>query len=348
MTGRARIKEIAALANVGTATVDRVLHGRSHVAHATKQKVLKAQSAIESGAWTVRGPRPWRLEVILPEMAGLSTEYLARCFEEFGERGNAVVECGFSKKLEPKALARKLRSCGSGKWDAVAFQALEDPRVREAVSYLKEREVPCLSLLSSLPNSDVVGFVGSDARSAGRTAGLLMGLSCAHSGTIAIVSGGQLYRSHENREMGFRSYIREHAKHLTVLDTLIGQDDSDQNYEQVATLIRECSDLIGIYNVGGGNEGLIQALQEADLANEVCIIAHNLTPRTREHLSEGILNFVLHQDMRILAERSMNAIIAYITKQKHEPSLVPVEIVTRENVGFRETAISHLFDPPKS
>lgn len=335
MTGRARIKEIAALANVGTATVDRVLHGRSHVAHATKQKVLQAQSAIESGAWTVRGPRPWRLKVILPEMAGLSTEYLARCFEEFGARGNAVVECGFSKKLEPKALARKLRSCGSGKWDAVAFQALEDPRVREAVSYLKEREVPCLSLLSPLPNSDVVGFAGSDARSAGRTAGLLMGSSCSHGGTLAIISGGQLYRSHESREMGFRSHIREHAKHLTVLDTLIGQDDSDQNYQNVTALIRGCPDLVGIYNVGGGNEGIVQALQEADLANEVCVIAHNLTPRTRKHLSEGTVNFILHQDMRLLAERSMNAIIGSLAKEHHEPSLIPIEIVTRENLEWR-------------
>ncbi|MDB2548904.1 LacI family DNA-binding transcriptional regulator, partial [Paracoccaceae bacterium] len=49
MTGRARIKEIASLANVGSATVDRVIHGRSHVSDATRQKVLQAKSAIESG-----------------------------------------------------------------------------------------------------------------------------------------------------------------------------------------------------------------------------------------------------------------------------------------------------------
>lgn len=163
-----------------------------------------------------------------------------------------------------------------------------------------------------------------------------MGLSCAHGGTIAIVSGGQLYRSHENREIGFRSYIREHAKHLTVLDTLIGQDDSDQNYQQVATLTRECPHLVGIYNVGGGNEGIMQALREADLVNEVCVIAHNLAPRTRKHLGEGTLDFVLHQDMRMLAERSVNTIIAYLAEEHHEPSLIPIDIVARENREWRD------------
>lgn len=34
--------------------------------------------------------------------------------------------------------------------------------------------------------------------------------------------------------------------------TLIGQDDSDQHYQNVTALIRGCPDLVGIYNVGGG------------------------------------------------------------------------------------------------
>ena len=51
--------------------------------------------------------------------------------------------------------------------------------------------------------------------------------------------------------------------------------------------------------------------------------------------SEGTLNFVLHQDMRLLAERSINSIIAFLAKEKHEPSLIPIEIVTRENLEWR-------------
>ena len=103
MTGRARIKEIASLANVGSATVDRVIHGRSHVSDATRQKVLQAKSAIESGAWTVRSPRPWHLKVILPEMAGLSTEYLAQRVWSSGE-------CHCRMRIFAKAGACRLSS----------------------------------------------------------------------------------------------------------------------------------------------------------------------------------------------------------------------------------------------
>ena len=337
MTGRARIKEIASLANVGSATVDRVIHGRSHVSDATRQKVLQAKSAIESGAWTVRSPRPWHLKVILPEMAGLSTEYLAQCFNEFGALGNAIVECAFSPKLEPAALARKLRNCGSGKWDVVIFQALEDPRVRDAVSYLNNRGVPCLSLLSPLPNAPVIGFVGSDGRAAGRTAGLLMGLACPHGGEVVVISGGQLYRSHENREMGFRSYLRSHAKHLKILETVLGYDTAEQNHENLSRIIRDTPGLVGLYNVGGGNEGIVRALCEANLTSEICVIAHNLTPRTRSHLGEGIFQFILHQDMRLMAERAIHVCLNYLINRQSDNIHVPVEIITRENLEPRDS-----------
>jgi len=43
---RATVAQIAKLAGVGVATVDRVLHNRSHVGSATRQRVLQAKEAI--------------------------------------------------------------------------------------------------------------------------------------------------------------------------------------------------------------------------------------------------------------------------------------------------------------
>ena len=73
ITQRATVAQIAKLAGVGTATVDRVLHGRAHVGVATRQRVLQAKEAIEAGATPAERLRPWRLKVFLPEDAGLRT-----------------------------------------------------------------------------------------------------------------------------------------------------------------------------------------------------------------------------------------------------------------------------------
>ncbi|MEM7290884.1 MAG: LacI family DNA-binding transcriptional regulator [Pseudomonadota bacterium] len=332
MLRRARLSDIARFAGVGIATVDRVLNNRTNVRESTRQRVLQAKNAIELGATETHPSRTYRLRVFLPLKAGPSTEYLAQCFQEFGSRGNATIECVFTKKMEPVLLARKLRACEGQGIDAVGFQAIEDQRVRDAVDHLKMRRIPCLSLISSLANSSVIGFVGTDSRAAGRTAGLLMGRLCQTSGSVAIIYGGQLYRSHENREMGFRNVLRMDFPHLDVIQTVSGMDEIVENYHATRKVVESNPDLVGIYSVGGGNEGIVNALSDMNVAGEIRLIGHNLTPKTQAYLIDGSMHYVLHQNMRFAAEATVNALIAYLENREPSFPVLPIEIITRENI----------------
>lgn len=328
---RARMAEIAKLAGVGIATVDRVLNGRPNVREETRQRVLQAKAAIETGAQPAARNRPWRLKVFLPGDAGPSTEYLADCFQEEGSRGNAIIECVFTQKMEPAVLARKLRACSGQGIDAVAFQALEDPRVRHAVEDLKALGIPCLALLSPLESPDIIGYAGIDNRAAGRTAGLLAGRMLPHPGKVAVLTGGQLYRAHEDREMGFRAALRGDYRHLEVIGAVSGMDDIEGNRRAVLALLETHPDVSGIYNVGGGNEGVVRALQQAGAAGEILMIGHNLTPKTRGYLLEGAMDIVLHQNMHRAAQEAVAALTAHLEHRERRPAILPVEIITREN-----------------
>ena len=329
---RARVAEIAKRAGVGTATVDRVLNERPHVSPATRQRVLQAKAAIETGARITARPRPWRLKVFLPHDAGSSTEYLGTCLQAVGAEGNATVECVYTKKMEPAVLARKLRACAGQRIDAVAFQALEDPRVRDAVEYLAARGIPSVTLLSGLDSSALVGFVGIDNRAAGRTAGYLLGRMVQQPGSVAVLWGGQLYRAHEDREMGFRASLRRDFTHLSVVGTYCGHDDVDGNHREVLALLESQPDLVGVYNVGGANPGVAQALRDAGAAGEVVFFGHNLTPRTREYLLDGTMDIVLHLDLRRAARRTVDTLIGHLEDRPLQPEMLPAEIITRENV----------------
>nr|WP_298921176.1 LacI family DNA-binding transcriptional regulator [uncultured Roseobacter sp.] len=332
MPRHARQLDIAKLAGVGIATVDRVLNSRGRVKEATRQRVLQAKAAIENGTQVLGRVKPWRLKVFLPDVAGPSTDFLGECFQRYGELGNATIECIFTAKMEPAALARKLRSCEGQGIDAVAFQALEDQRVRDAVEYLRLRNIPCLALVSPLPNLPLIGFVGSDGRAGGRTAALMMGLACPQGGRIVILSGGQLYRSHESREMGFRSFLRSDCPHLDAIQTVSGQDDSGRNFETITDILQQHQDIVGIYNVGGGNEGVVKALDKLGLTDEVKFIGHNLTPKTRNYLLDRAMHFIIHQDMRLLAEQAVEAMLANLENRASTIASVPVEVITRENL----------------
>ena len=338
----ARVSDIAHHAGVSTATVDRVLNQRAGVRETTRQRVLQAKAAIEAGvARPVAASRqpapppgravPWRLKVLLPADAGPSTEGLAHAFQAMGERGDVTVECEFMRKLEPAQLARKLRACTGQRVDAVAFQALDDPRVHHAVDDLGAAGLPCLSVASGLEHPGTAGYVGVDNAAAGRTAGYLMGRLTAGAGAVAVISSGPLYRSHNEREMGYRSALRPSAGRLTVVSAFNASDDDAGCAEVVTALLDDHPDLLGVYNVGGGNDGLVRALRNRGVDDELTVVCHNLTPETRDYLLDGAVDIVIHQDMQRAAEETVTALVAHLQSQDHRIAPLRVEVITREN-----------------
>lgn len=336
MTKRATIAEIAKRADVGTATVDRVLNDRGGVRAETRQRVMQAKAAIEQGIPEGPNKKPWRLRVLLPGLAGASTEYLGQCFQEFGALRNATIECVFTKKLEPALLARKLRACAGHGLDAVAFQALEDPRIHNAVDYLHDLNIPTLGLLSGLDNRHLIGVAGVDNRAAGRTAAYLMGRFARQSGSVAIVTGGQPYRNHEDREIGFQAALRSGFPQISDAIVLNGRDEASEIYRVVREALERYPELIGIYNVGGGSEGIARALRETGVADELIFVGHNLTERTQSYLIDGTMDIVLHLNMHDVAASATDTMIAHLENRPVTLRTLPTSVVTRENiVGMR-------------
>lgn len=329
---RATISAIAKLARVGTATVDRVLNNRAHVGESTRQRVIQAKRAIEAGKALGSRPRPWRLKVFLPGEAGPSTDLLADCLQNYGARGNATIECVFTKKLEPAVLARKLHACAGQGVDAVAFQALDDPRVHDAVESLARLNIPALTIMSGLEHPALIGYIGINNRAAGRTAGYLMGRLTRQAGSVLVVTGGELYRVHEDREIGFRACLRQDFPHIGEAIVVNGQDDAEGNYQGVRKAFGQRDDIIGIYNVGGGHQGVARALKDEDAADEVVFVGHNLTSRTKSYLLDGTMDIVIHLNVRIVAEQTVEALVSYLENRDFKPSPILTGVITRENI----------------
>ena len=336
----ARIADIAQTAGVGTATVDRVLHGRGGVSAATTERVKAAERALtaqvkngRAGSQVAAGRR---IDVVLPADAGPSTETLGAALKDAGARNNLTISCAFVEKMNPAALATRLRASERPDCAGVAFQALDHPLVRDAVARLEARGVPAVALMSDLDGSRIINFVGMDNRAAGRTAGLLLGRLVRGPGRVAVLWGGQLYRSHEEREIGFRSLIRAEFPELEILDLVSGGDHAAKNYHRICSVLDNFPDLIGIYNVGGGNRGVVKALKENDRADAVTLIGHNLTPTTRDYLIDGSMDAIIHQDMDLAANMAIQTLLDHAAgRPAHAPRL-PIEIILRENMQRRQ------------
>lgn len=341
-----RIPDIARLAGVSTATVDRVLNGRAGVRAPTVQRVMRAAAELDylpapgptddGPAPTLpAAPRPMRLSFLLPagnnrfiRMLGDMVHYSQEHWTPF----NVRCRTEFIESFNPHELAAALRRHGA-RADGIALMALEHPAVREAVSELVAAGVPVVTLISDLSNSGRTAYLGLDNRAAGRTAGYLIGRFIGpRSAKVALIAGSRSYRAHEEREAGFLHVLSEMFGQLEVVGLREGHDDSQQNYLQTRSLLEQHPTLSGIYNIGGASDGVARALKDAGRDQKVVFIGHGLTPDTRALLIDGSLDAVITQSPQAALA---SAVRIFVNVREGRPPLSGVES-TRSQVIFRE------------
>jgi LacI family transcriptional regulator len=342
-----RMEDIALNASVSLATVDRVLHGRSGVRSSTAQRVIKAAvdlgyslntaetEAIAHGAFA----KPLRLKFLIPEGSNKFLQMLGDVItysQDHWAPYRVRCQAEYIESFNPEALAKQLINQGK-KCDGIAFMALEHPLVREAVSSLADAGIPTITLISDLSNSRRVAYVGLDNRAAGRTAAYIIArFMSAKTHTkrakVAMIAGSLSYRAHEEREAGFLHLFKEQYPNVEVVGLREGQDDSEKNYQQTCGLLEQHSDLGGIYNIGGGSDGIARAINETKLAGKLVFIGHGLTPDTRALLISGTMDAVITQNPQT-AVMSCVRIFSNLRDRREVNS--GVEVV-RSQVIFRE------------
>ncbi len=337
---RSRIVDLARRAQVSTATVDRVLHGRTGVRPATAQRVLRAAAELqylpEADLWRALRPAPMALAFLLP--AG-TNRYLRMLGDSVRAAADALapynVHCRthFIDSFDPLRVVAALRRQGR-RADGLAFMALEHPRVRQAVDELSDQGLPVVTLISDLTQSRRTAFVGIDNHAAGRTAATLIGRFLgSRRGPVAIIAGSLSYRGHEDREAGFMQVMAASFPQLQVVGVREGRDDAEANYSHTLALLRQHPDLAGLYNIGGGAEGVGRALQQ-HRGERAIFVAHGLTPDTRALLTDGTLDAVINQHPQSMIVNTVRIFTNLRDGRSATAGVEPmrISIVLRENL----------------
>lgn len=328
---RHRIRDIAQIAGVSSATVDRVLNGRPTASKKSIALVKDALLRLADGA-DPASSATGVYDVILPRQAGLSTEYLVAAFRYHAARRGVNLRCSYVERLNPQNLADELLRRGREGSLGIAFQALEDPTVTNAVARVSALGIPLLTVVSGLAGMGL-GYVGLDNRAAGRTAGYLMGSLCKGSGTVAVLWGGHLYRGHDEREFGFRSILRTDFPNMEVIDVTCTQDDAQEADQRLSLLLGTKPGLAGVYCVGGGIMGAVEALGRDRRTDSRVVVGHNLTANTRDFLLQRRMDIVIHQDMITVARKALDYLLSSPTRQRDLAGGVAAQVITRENLS---------------
>ncbi len=297
------LRTVAEAAGVSVATVDRVLNRRDGVRSVTIEKVENAIRQLGYAPSSLAGrvqPGTSSFAFVLPRGHNPFFEALETAIQRLGDwlpYKGANFDIRHVDVFDGEVLADALREIRQDNYAGVAVAALDHPAVREAINALKNDGVAVVTLVSDVPSSRRDRFIGIDNTAAGRTAGSLLGRFLPNqTGKVALVAGSLALRDHAERRFGFEQVIAQDFPGVHVIALREGRDDPARVHKLVEDLLRQHTDLAGIYNVGAGNAGVISALEASGRVREIVYIAHELIEENREALVRGTIDAVINQD----------------------------------------------------
>ncbi|HEY4199468.1 MAG TPA: LacI family DNA-binding transcriptional regulator [Devosiaceae bacterium] len=320
-TRRATVHDVAREAGVSLATVDRVLNDRPGVRPQTAQRVEDAIRTLDFrrdlSASLLARARDIRIRFLIPDgsnefMASLAAAIEGRARPALAQRLLVMTER--LRALDATGLAARLIALDPSDCDCAIVVATESDEVLAAVDTVIRRGIVVMTLVSDLPGSRRRAFVGIDNLAAGRTAASLLGRFCPK-GKIGVIAGSLGLRDHRQRLEGFRAVMETEFPQLVIVGPLEGHDQRDETEALTIKLLDENPDLMGLYNLGAGNAGLLAALDRTNRTAAIRVIAHELTPSTIAGLKSGAIDVVLDQN----PEREIRSAIALARSLVFDP-----------------------------
>ncbi len=342
---RPTIADLAKAAGVSLSTVNRILGGSTSVRTATIQRVRNAADEIGFyGLGVIDARRKesiphYRFAYLLQQSTRELYQLIAEKIREAaGQRRDEHIEpvIEFVDKLEPENIAARLIALGDH-CDAVAVIAADHPLVGQGIQALRAKGKPVVAYITDQSAPGRAGYVGTDNWKLGRTAAWFIANTTHGPGRVAVFIGNHRYQCQDISDASFRSYIRENAGQLTVDDSRPTHEDPQEAYRIVSSLLTELDDLVGIFIIGGGISGVLQALREApeEKRRTVRLICRDIGPETRKGLAQGLITAALCHPLEQTSGQLVQTMLDALQQKGNGVILqrtIPFEIITPESI----------------
>lgn len=332
------LKAIALQAGVSLATVDRVLHQRAGVRAHTVRRVEQAQAELQrqSAQVGLQG-RKFMLDVVMQTPARF-----AQVVRDALERAMPLLHPAILRAryllgdaLAVEELVAALDKIAARGSHGVLLKAPLDARLVAAVARLQARGIPVVTLVTDLPGSGRLAYVGMDNVAAGQTAAYLLGqwLGASTRAGVLVSLSSTRFRGEEEREAGFVAALRAHYPLLQPVDASEGLGQHAATAALVLQRLRAHPDVCAVYSIGGANAAILQAFAEAKRPCRV-FIGHDLDADNLALLRAEKISAVLHHDLAHDMHMACLQILRAhgVGPAQELPTLSGVQVVTPFNV----------------
>jgi len=241
----AGVKEIARLAQVSIATVDRVIHKREGVSDATRKKIeaiiakLNYQPNIMAQRLALASRGTIKFAVLLPAISE-ETEFWQAPLEGIAnaenevKRYNVQINYYFFDQNDCSSFVRQLKSLEKKKMDGILFTPTFPKESLQFIKRLEQVKTPYVLINSDVPEGEEsLCYIGPDIFRSGYLAAQLVNYCVSEQQKVLIVN---IAREIENnlailrKEEGFRRYFEDNG----LSNELLTLNSTQTDYSSVA------------------------------------------------------------------------------------------------------------------
>ena len=337
MKKKITIKDIARVANVSIGTVDRVLHKRGKVSEKALQKVndaLKeldykpnplARSLKNNVIYTISIfiPNPEKDLFWLPCKQGI--EEIITEYEAFDV--NISVEQ--YDPYEPVPFLEKGLELIAKSPDVFLFVPLFERESDVLLKKLDKKDI-LTATFNSLPKNHVDQHVGQDLFLSGRVGAKLIADFLHPSSRIGIVHIEEAFNNAihmQEKEAGFMSFFETLETDHKIFTKIINTDV----HNHLSHFI-ESFDINTFFVTNSKTYEVVRTLERLD--RKGTIVGYDLLPENVKYLTEGKIQFLIHQAPKLQASLSLKSLVEKLMFKKEYPEkqFLPIEIINSENV----------------
>ncbi|MBL9035747.1 MAG: LacI family DNA-binding transcriptional regulator [Rhodospirillaceae bacterium] len=330
---RVSIAEIMTHTGLSRATVDRVLNRRGRVHHRTRELVEDTLKRLRAGSPDVPQLQP-KADLVLRVGRGMM-EQMRAAWDRAGASGT-FHDMYQAKEAE---LVATIRSLGANTANALIITAKNTDRIADALREARRRGKRVIAILSDLAQDARDCFVGIDNRAAGRTAAFLVGRTLGdRPARVGVVLGDLAFRCHEDREIGFRTGLRANFPKVVIAGEALGEDNPALTRDAIARLLRDQPEIEAIYNVGGGNAGLVEALRRGGRRRGILLVGHEVNKVTIPLMTDGWMDYAIAADVDLILHEALRIAAGEGADGRRESTLLDFSVYTRFNLPVAAAA----------
>ncbi|MDR1562537.1 MAG: LacI family DNA-binding transcriptional regulator [Dysgonamonadaceae bacterium] len=299
------IKMIAKKAGVSRGTIDRVLHNRPNVNSEKRQKVLDILKEMDYAPnFAARAlalkVKDIKIAALLPNWTGYFKEEVLRGIEDATQElrnYNIDILLERCKTEQPQECIKKIDALIAKGIRGIAICAKDTISIQKKLFSIVQAGIPVVTFNSDISHSGRLCFVGMDLIKEGRIGAELMSKILPAKGRTLIVCGNLEFYAHKSRVQGFCDRFQELGRQPNTYTVVETNNEHETTRQRVSEYLAGKEDIKGIYMANESVAGCVEAIKQSHIAKKIPLVCHDASSSHIDFLREGIVDFVIEQNM---------------------------------------------------